>query len=383
MFESSRIELSKEALQNNLRFILDLLPSTCTFSSVVKGNAYGHGIELYVPLAAACGINHFSTFSADEAYDVNRALADSPAHVMIMGDLDADAMEWAIRNGISFWIFDLGRLHEALVAAEKLRLPARIHLEAETGMNRNGLNSKDLTQALEMCHTARHLVQIDGICSHLAGAESISNHFRITQQRKVFDEIRSQTKQQWPQLKFHLACSAAVLRYPDTAFDLARVGIMQYGFFPTRELKVHYAAQENAAVNPLKRIITWKSRVLSVKSVKRGEFVGYGMSFQAMQDMQLATVPVGYAHGYSRSLSNHGSVLLHGKRVPVIGVVNMNLLTVDISSLGEVKSGDEVVLIGRQHDQEITVNSFSEASEQVNYELLTRLPAAIPRSVVA
>lgn len=383
MFESSRIELSKEALQNNLRFIFKLLPSTCTFSSVVKGNAYGHGIELFVPLAAACGINHFSTFSADEAYGVNRALAESPAHVMIMGDVDSDAMEWAILNGVSFWIFDLGRLHEALVAAEKLRLPARIHLEAETGMNRNGLNAQDLKHALKICKSAQHLIQIDGICSHLAGAESISNHYRIMQQREVFEQIRNQAADYWPRLKYHLACSAAVLRYPNTAFDLARVGIMQYGFFPTRELQIHYAAQDNAVVNPLKRIISWKSRVLSVKSVKRGDFVGYGMSFQAMQDMQLATVPVGYAHGYSRSLSNNGWVLVHGRRVPVIGVVNMNLLTIDVSRLGEVSSGDAVVLIGRQDEQEITVSSFSEASEQVNYELLTRLPASIPRYVVA
>lgn len=383
MFESSRIELSKEALQNNLRFIRQLLPNTCTFSSVVKGNAYGHGIELYVPLAAACGINHFSTFSADEAYAVHQALAGATAQVMIMGDVDAEAMEWAIFNGISFWIFDLGRLHAACAAAEKLRCRARVHLEAETGMNRNGLHPKELLQALEFCQAAQHLIQVEGICSHLAGAESISNHYRITQQRNVFDGIRNQVKQQWPHLKFHLACSAAVLRYPETAFDLARVGIMQYGFFPTRELQIHYAGQDHALINPLKRIISWKSRVLSVKSVQRGEFVGYGMSFQAMQAMQLATVPVGYAHGYSRSLSNHGVVLLHGQRVPVIGVVNMNLLTVDVSALGEVQPGDEVVLIGRQAEAEITVSSFSEASEQVNYELLTRLPAAIPRRVVA
>lgn len=383
MFESSRIELSKEALQSNLRFIHHLLPGNCTFSSVVKGNAYGHGIELFVPLAAECGINHFSTFSADEAYAVNRALTDSPAHVMIMGDLDDDAIEWAILNGISFWIFDLGRLDIALEAAKRLNLRALVHLEAETGMNRNGLSLKELHRAFEVCWSAPSFMHIQGICSHLAGAESISNHYRITQQREVFDQIRKEAIAQWPAIQFHLACSAALLRYPDTAFDLVRIGIMQYGFFPTREMQILYSSQADAIVNPLKRVITWRCRVLSVKSVQRGDFVGYGMSYQASRDMRIATVPVGYAHGYSRTLSNQGEVLLHGKRVKVIGVVNMNLLMVDITDLGEVHVGEEVVLIGRQGDVEITVSSFSEASEQVNYELLTRLPASIPRQIVA
>jgi alanine racemase len=128
--------------------------------------------------------------------------------------------------------------------------------------------------------------------------------------------------------------------------------------------------------------MSWKSRVMSTKKVELGEFVGYGTTYLAQKDMKIAVIPVGYSHGFSRGLSNQGRVLIRGRRHPVVGVVNMNALAVDITDTPEIEKGDEVILIGEEGDVEISVSSFSELSEQLNYELLTRLPLNIPRVVV-
>ena len=180
----------------------------------------------------------------------------------------------------------------------------------------------------------------------------------------------------------HTACSAAALRYSATKMDMARIGILQYGFFPSKEILIHYLTKNKEHEFPLRRVISWKSKVMSIKKVKTGEFIGYGTSYLANSDMKIATIPVGYSHGFSRLLSNQGRVLIHGQRVSVVGAVNMNMMSVDITNLEGVKNGDEVVIIGKQGDMEISVASFGDVSNLVNYELLTRLPHDIPRIVV-
>ena len=180
----------------------------------------------------------------------------------------------------------------------------------------------------------------------------------------------------------HVACSAASIRYPASRMDLVRVGILQYGFWPSREILVSSISKLPQPLDPLKRVLKWRSEVMSTKRVRHGEFIGYGTTYLAEQDMDVAAVPVGYSHGFSRALSNQGRVLLHGQRVSVIGMVNMNMLLVDTSQLEGVAPGDELVLIGDQGELSLTVASFGEWSNQLNYELLTRLPDSIPRVAV-
>lgn len=173
-----------------------------------------------------------------------------------------------------------------------------------------------------------------------------------------------------------------MMQYPATCFDRVRVGIMQYGFFPTLEVRIAWSTANPDRANPLQRVLTWKTRVMNTFSVEKGAFIGYGTSYQATESMRLANIPIGYSHGYSRSLSNQSHVLIRGKRAPVVGVVNMNQLTVQVSHIEGVEPGDEVVLIGHQGEDEITVSSFADTSSLVNYEMLTRLPTDIPRVVV-
>lgn len=181
----------------------------------------------------------------------------------------------------------------------------------------------------------------------------------------------------------HTACSAASMSYPQTRMDMARVGIMQYGYWPSRETFINYLSTKKDKSDPLKRVITWKSQIMTKHTVLPGEFIGYGTSYMAENETQIAVVPVGYAHGYSRALSNQGRVLIRGQRMGVIGLVNMNMLIVDVTNIPNCEVGDEVVLIGKQDDLEISVSSFGELSIQLNYELLTRLPQDIPRIITA
>ncbi|MGY6561821.1 MAG: alanine racemase [Luteibaculaceae bacterium] len=381
---TSEITISKKALQNNINFIQSLIGNNCTLSSVVKGNAYGHGIGMFIPLAERCGVNHFSVFSAFEAQKVMEASTQKNT-IMIMGVCDYfGELEWCIENEIEFFVYDIHRLTEAASLAEKIGKKARIHLELETGMNRTGFHKKEIPFLIKQLKLAKENLSIQGLCTHFAGAESVANYYRVKQQisnftavEKIFEEENITTHSK------HLACSAGVVNFPKTIRDMVRVGIMQYGFWSNRETQMRYFADKKEDMhNPLKRLITWKTYVMGVKYVQSGSFIGYGTSLLAETNMRIVTIPVGYSHGFSRSLSNQGKVLIRGKRLDVIGLVNMNMMIVDATNLHHVEKGDEVVIIGKQGKNEVTIDSFGELSSQLNYELLTRLPEEIPRKVV-
>lgn len=382
MLDTSQIQLSKSALKHNLKFIRKMIGEDTVLSSVVKGNAYGHGIEKYVPLAKASGVNHFSVFSAKEAFRVNQSLNDSTP-IMIMGMIDCEQLEWVIKNDISFYVFDTDRLEKSVDIAQKLNKKARIHVEIETGMNRTGFSTKLFPKILQFIKKeAKHLL-LEGLCTHYAGAESIANYHQIKRQQGVYKRAFSRMAKFGLNPKYkHTACSAAAIRYPQTRMDMVRIGILQYGFFPSNEILIHYITKNKMYEFPLQRVVSWRSKIMGIKEVKTGEFIGYGTTYLANKDITIATIPVGYSHGFSRALSNQGRVLIQGQRVSVVGMVNMNMMSVDITDLEGVKKGDEVVLIGNQGDLEISVASFSDVSNQVNYELLTRLPNDIPRIVV-
>jgi alanine racemase len=380
MFSTSTIELSKNALVNNLRFIRGKLKKGTRLCCVVKGNAYGHGFCEYANMAMDCGVNYFGVHSAEEAYQLVNGLEQIP-DTFIMGDIHNEAVEWAIENGIEFSVYDMHRLEQAIGFAEKLKKKAKIHIEIETGMRRTGFETDSFSQLAEYLKDNENNLVFQGIFTHFAGAESLANNFRVSKQLFNFQNARYffESKGLSP-LYHHAACSAVLLNYPEAIGNMVRVGILQYGFWPNNETLIRYCG-EKKTTDPLRRVIKWKSRVMATKNVKKGWFVGYGTTYLAHHNMKIAIIPVGYAHGYARNLSNIGGVLINGKIAPVVGIVNMNSMTVDITHIPDVQKGEEVVLIGKQKTKEITVNSFSEQSNQLNYELLTRLPYSIPRIV--
>jgi alanine racemase len=382
MKATSYIELNSKAYENNIQFIRELIGNQCVLSSVVKGNAYGHGIETFVPMAEKAGISHFSVFSAHEAYRLAQ-VSTGKSTLLIMGVVDhTEELEWAIQNGVEFFVYDTSRLQQAISIAKQLQKKAKIHIELETGLNRTGFSTNELPEVIHLVKNNMHYLELAGLCSHFAGAESIANYFRIKNQIIKYTKQKKHLHQQ--ELNFshyHLACSAAIINYPSTIYNLVRIGIMQYGFWSNRETQMKYYTKNETNTNPLQPVISWKSYVMGVKDVKSGEFISYGNSVLAETDMKIATIPVGYSHGFSRSLSNQGKVLIRGNRLDVVGLVNMNMMIIDITNSPDISKGDEVVLIGTQEDKSISVDSFGDLSSQLNYELLTRLPEEIPRRV--
>jgi alanine racemase len=381
MEDTSIIEISGNAVKGNIEFLQKQFGVDVLLSSVVKANAYGHGMKTYVPLAEKAGITHFSVFSACEAKQLMK-IKSPRCSMMIMGWMNDRDLKWAVDNGVEFFVFEPERLNRIKSLSGKCGKPALIHIEMETGMNRTGMNMKELNIAVEILAGNPACFILKGLCTHLAGAESIANHVRIQKQLSRFARVcRLFTGRGLVPEFRHVSSSAAAITYPAARFNMVRIGILQYGYWPSAETFMYYISKKKEKEDPLRRVISWKSRVMALKDVKRGEFVSYGTVYLAQEDKKIAIVPVGYSHGYSRSLSNHGRVLIRGRRVDVIGMVNMNMLIADVTKIPSVKIGDEVVLIGNQDDLVISVASFSEFSNQLNYELLTRLPAAIPRRV--
>ena len=382
MFNTSYIEISQSAYKNNIRYLRKIVGKQVRISSVIKGNAYGHGIANIVPLAESSGIRHFSVFSAGEAYEALEA-ASPDSRIMIMGFLDDEELAWAIENGIEFFVFDWGRLEKAVQTAREIGRKARIHLEVETGFNRTGFEYRDIKKlsAFLKDHAAHYV--FEGLCTHYAGAESLANYLRIRNQLTVYRKFSRYLARygSTPGVK-HTACSAAALTYPTTIMDMVRFGIAQFGYWPSPETHMFRFRKDTTSGNELKRLLSWKSRVMVVKEVEEGQFIGYGSSYLANKKTRIAIVPVGYANGFSRSLSNTGRVLIRGRRVPVIGTVTMNTMTVNVTDVPGVERGDEVVIVGRQKRMSISIASFCEMSNQLNYQLLTRLPADIPRIMV-
>lgn len=383
MLNTSFIEISKSALNSNIQHIKRRIGKDVRYSMVVKANAYGHGIEAVLPLIEKCGVDHFSVFSVAEAMRAWEIKKDY-CELMIMGFIDDDYLEWAIEKDVSFFVFTLHRLNKVIEVARKLNKAAKIHIELETGMHRTGFCEDQLEEVAQLLGKYSKYVKIEGICSHLAGAESIVNYHRITSQITVFKHLCDWFRNEGFQPKYrHLACSAGVLNYPESVMDMVRVGISNYGFWPSDESMMMHMKEEGFKEDPLNRVLSWKSEIMSVNKVASGKYVSYGRSYLTNRDSLIATVPVGYGYGFSRTLSNNGHVLVNGRRVPVVGTVNMNMMVIDVTDIENVKIGDEVVLIGRQNDTVISVSSFSDMNNSMNYELLTRLPDHIPRKVVA
>jgi alanine racemase len=384
MIQSSYIELDFTSLRKNIRYLQQKIGGSTKFVSVIKGNAYGHGIKSFVPLAEACGINYFAVSDSYEA-EIASSVLSPDSELMIMGMIDKSNLPWAIEMGISVYIFTLERLQNIISYSRKLKKKAKIHIELETGLNRTGLDKDELDEAIELIKKNRKNLIIEGFCTHYAGAESISNYVRIQNQYDKFNKAISYLNSLGLHAFYHhTASSAASLLYPYTRMNMVRIGIAQFGLWPSKETKIYtlYDGESKLFHNPLKQIIQWKSHILSVKSVKPAEFIGYGNSYLTTRTNRIAVIPIGYYHGFRRSLSNIGFVLIGGRKASVIGMINMNMFIVDITAIPDVKIGDEVVLIGKQGKNKITVASFSELMNLVNYELLTRLPNEIPRKII-
>lgn len=378
---SSIVELDKNAIANNVDFIRSQIGKGVKLSCVVKANAYGHSIEQMVPELEKNGVRHFSVFSSFEAREVYQATRKKST-IMIMGDISNEDLSWVVEKQIECFVYNFHTLKKLVEEGIKQKIKVCIHVELETGMNRHGYSKTDWGKLIDYLRKEKDNYILQGLCTHFAGAESSANYKRIQDQQEVFLNGLSVFRDNnlIPQ-NVHSSCSAAILAYPEFNHDLVRIGILTYGLWPSTEMELTYKIKNKTQKSPLKRVLSWKSRITDISFVESGEFIGYGNSYLAETDMKIASVPVGYGYGFNRSLSNTGRVIVNGVRLSVVGIVNMNMFLIDASNV-DVSINDEVIIIGRHGDKSVNVKHFGNLSDTLNYELLTRIDKAIPRVIV-
>jgi alanine racemase len=372
----SWLEIDANAIGRNLDAFRAIVAPNTAVMSVVKANAYGHGLASVAP-AAAQHADWLGVNTLDEALQLRVLGIEKP--IAILGHTEMERAGAVIDGEFRQVVYREDVAVALSQAAKDRETTARLHLKVETGTNRQGIPLRELAafvrRVLELPH-----VDIEGVYTHFANIEDTLDVSFAQRQIERFREALGILKDAGAHPSWtHAAASAGALLYPETGFNMIRVGIGTYGIWPSRETQL--AARERGRLISLTPALTWKTRVAQIKTVQAGDYVGYGLTFQASREMKIAVLPIGYFDGYDRKLSNCGRALVGGRAVPVVGRVMMNMIALDVTDV-DVKADDEVVLIGRQGKAEIRVEELAEKSGTIAYEVLSRINPEIERVVV-
>ncbi|MBN2431434.1 MAG: alanine racemase [Acidobacteria bacterium] len=373
------IEISREAYRHNITTFRRMLPPGCAFMAVVKANAYGHGLLPVAHLAVAEGVDMLGVDCLEEAVALREDGIETP--IMVLGYIPLDQLAAVIHYRLTPVVYHAESLHRLAVEAESHRTEVAVHLKLETGLHRQGVTEEELGPVLEIILRCG-ILRLAGLSMHFANIEDTTDHRYARRQLELFRNMArriQETTGLQPQL--HTACSAAVILFGETHFDLVRVGLGGYGLWPSKETYLSTILKDQAPP-VLKTVLCWKSRLAQVKAVPADAFIGYGCSYRTTQPLRMAVVPVGYYDGYDRRLSSQGHVLVRGRRAPVLGRVCMNMIMVDVTHVAGAAVDDEVVLLGRQGEESVTADEMAALCHTINYEIVARLGAHIPRIVV-
>lgn len=375
----SYIELIEKNLMHNIRIIRGIVGETTRLSSVVKGNAYGHGFVPFLEMSLASGIDHFAVANAREARQIAPILKGK-ASIMVMGIYDEQDVKWFIQNEIEIYIGSLDQLKMVIQKAKIVGKRAKVHLEIETGLNRLGLNERILPFVVDLIISHPTEVTILGVCSQLSGVGKPGNEQRVESQYQNFDRILAGLRQAGLNPRYtHIDSSISTLTCFRSEHNMVRIGTAQYGIY----VNYHDNIQKKDNIQAqLKRVMTWKSKVYSIREVLSGEQVGYGITQDGDQTRRIAVLPVGYFDGYRRYMPEKSHVLINGKKAPIVGLVSMNSCCVDITGIKDVKIGDEVILLGGTGDLKVDPESFFPKHHYVNgIELPSGIYSDIPRII--
>lgn len=378
---SSWVEISKSAYKKNIEFFRSRVKSGTDIAVVIKANGYGHGMLEIAHLADLNGIKIFCVHSLEEAVALRKAGFEQ--RLIILGPVIKERIRDVVENDIETVCYLTENLLHLEKEAALRNKNIRIHLKIETGTNRQGIKGLELLEFIDTLKKCDH-IELKGVYSHFANIEDTTDHGYAKEQMDRFKkEVEIVRNGGFSGFDLHFASSAAAVIFQNTHLSMIRLGISQYGLWPSKETYLSYITEHgHGPEHILIPVLTWKTVVGQIKNVKAGEFIGYGCTNQVSRDSKLAVLPIGYSDGYDRALSNQGYVLIHGKRAAVIGRIAMNLTTVDITDIPEVKVEDEVVLIGQQGDQIIRVEHIASLAATINYEIVARIASHIPRIVV-
>lgn len=363
-----KADINLDAIRKNIMTMKNCIPEGKKLLAVIKANAYGHG-AIQVAEALDDMADYFGVAFVDEAVELRKAGVDKP--ILILGHTDESLFDTLIDYDITQTIYSVEQAQVLSDMAVKKSKRAKIHIKIDTGMNRIGFpcEKESVTAITEI--TKLPGIDAEGIYTHYYLADVVDKKCAHIQLSRYTDMI------QWLEtagVTFairHISNSAGIMEMPNDTYDMVRSGIATYGLYPSEEMDkkacVLYPAME------------LKSHITHVKMVKKGETIGYGATYTLPEDKMIATVEVGYADGYPRALSNQGRMLVHGQFVPIVGRVCMDQTMIDVSSLSDVKVGDEVVLVGCQGKNSISVEELADMSASFNYEFVCDVNRRVPR----
>ena len=373
------VEIDRSALKNNIQQFRFLIGDSRKMTVVVKSNAYGHGLLEISRLASEFGADWLGVNSLEEARAIRGSGIDLP--IILLGYVPLTNLEEAVENDLRLTVYNMETIEELAKITSILKKSAYLHIKTETGVYRQGIKGEDLLPFVKRIREYPYL-RIEGLSMHFANIEDTTDHSYAQRQLEKFMEYVDLLGQNDINIPVkHVACSAAAILFPETFFDMVRVGIGIYGLWPSKETYLSCIQEEREPVN-IKPVLTWKTRVVQIKDVPDGAFIGYGCTYKTTRPTKLAVLPVGYYDGYDRHLSNASYVLIAGKRAPLRGRVAMNFITVDVTDIPDVCLEDEVVLLGPQDSERISAEQLASLCGTINYEIVTRINPKIPRIVV-
>ena len=367
MYFRTYAQIDLNALEFNCKNTKKALPEGVKLLGVIKANAYGHGaVEVGRALENEC--DFFGVACVDEALELIRAGIKTP--LLILGYVSPFEYETVVKNGIRIPIFSLDDAKKLSAEAVKQNRETPFHFCIDTGMSRIGFQVSEDTADIckEIC--ALPSIKAEGLFSHFATADEKDLSKALSQQ-KLFCDFISMLEKRGIEIPLkHINNSAGIMNF-EKKFDMCRMGIITYGLYPSHDV--------DKCLLDIKPVMSWKATVSHVKTLPAGREISYGGTFTTKKETVVATVPVGYADGYPRCLSNIGRVLINGKFANVLGRVCMDQFMVDVTDIPDVETGSEVVLVGRQGDLELSMEEVSEAAYSFNYELPCRVAERVPR----
>lgn len=365
-YRDTWVEVNLDAIPANMGAFQRRLPKQTKLMAVVKADGYGHGAIPIAREALAAGAAYLGVATLDEALELRNAGIDAP--ILVMGYTAPLFLEAAVLRQITLTVFDLEVVSALDQLTRRHRIAAKIHLKVDTGMGRIGVRTKEeflsLVSAVNQCPW----IEIEGAYTHFSRADEEDPSYS-EKQHHTFMRVIEDTKRSIPIV--HCCNSAAGILFPQWSYNMVRLGISLYGQYPSPFLKDKGIELTSA--------FALKSRISYVKDVSKGTSISYGAAYMTERNSKIASIPIGYADGFARSLSNRGIALVRGQRVPIVGRICMDQCMLDVSDVDACSVGDEVVLIGRQGNSVITVDDVADLLQTINYEVTCMISKRVPR----
>ncbi|MBA4603342.1 alanine racemase [Thermoactinomyces sp. AMNI-1] len=362
------IEVDLDALEHNIRQFRRHLKENVKVMAVVKADAYGHGAVQVARTALQAGASYLAVAFVDEAVELRNAGIAAP--ILILGYTPPRAISTAVQYDLTCTVYSRENLRQMIETAKRAGKTLRVHVKVDTGMGRLGLFPEDVLSFVRDMVQSPY-IDWEGIFTHYATADEADKEYALKQEQKFRQVVESLTRENLKPKIAHIANSAGSIDLRERTYNMVRLGISMYGLYPSAEV--------NRQSVSLKPILTLKTKVASVKKPVAGTGISYGKTYIVNGEEWVAALPIGYADGINRRLSNRGHVLIAGKKVPIIGRICMDQLMVNVTEIMPVEVGQEVVVYGKQQGAEITVDEVADLLDTINYEVTCMLSSRIPR----